>query len=96
MKVITVSPRSKALSDLLKKARSANVLLRSAEGEQFVLAKVGGVQAFYVGSSEDFAKEVKATRANKKFMKFLDQRGAQAKAGKGIRHEAVRKRLGLD
>ncbi len=40
MKTVRVPIRSKILNDLLKKARDANVLLRSESGEQFVLAKV--------------------------------------------------------
>ena len=53
MKTVRVPIRSKILNDLLKKARDANVLLRSESGEQFVLAKVSSVQSFYVGDSDD-------------------------------------------
>jgi len=95
MNTITVPKSSRTLNDLLKKARRANVILRSESGEQFVLAKVSSVQAFYVGDSEDFDEEVKTTRANKKLMKFLDKRGAQAKKGKLIPMSEVEKRLGL-
>ena len=82
MKTVTVPARSKTLNDLLKKARHANVLLRSENGEQFVLAKVSSVQSFYVGDSDDFDEEIKLTRTNKKLMRFLDKRGEQAKKGK--------------
>jgi hypothetical protein len=95
MKTITVPARSKTLNDLLKQASQANVLLRSKNGEQYVLAKVSSVQSFYVGESDDFDEEIKMTRANKKLMKFLDQRGEQAKKGKLIPIAEVEKRLGL-
>ena len=95
MNTITVSKNSKTLNDLLKKARRANVILRSESGEQFVLAKVSSAQSFYVGDSDDFEEEVKATRSNKKLMKFLDKRGAEAKRGKLIPMAEVERRLGL-
>jgi len=95
MKTVTVPARSKTLNDLLKKARNANLLLRSESGEQFVLAKVSSVQSFYVGDSDDFDEEIKMTRANKKLMRFLDKRGEQAKKGKLIPMEEVEKKLGL-
>ena len=95
MNTVTVPAKSKALNDLLKKARRANVILRSESGEQFVLAKVSSVQSFYVGDSDDFDEEIKTTRANKKLMKFLDKRGTQAKKEKLIPMSEVEKRLGL-
>ena len=95
MKTVKVPLGSKTLNDLLKKARDANVLLRSESGEQFVLAKVSSVQSFYVGDSDDFGEEIKMTRANKKLMKFLEKRCEQAKKGGLIPMEQVEKRLGL-
>ncbi len=95
MNTVIVPESSKTLNELLKKARCTNVILRSASGEQFVLAKVSSVQSFYVGNSDDFEEEIKKTRANKKLMKFLDKRGAQAKKGKLIPMAEVEKRLEL-
>lgn len=95
MNTVVVTSRSKILNDLLDKARRANVVLRSESGEQFVLAKVSSAQAFYIGDSEDFDDEIRATRANKKLMEFLDKRGEQAKKGKLIPMAEVEKRLGL-
>ena len=95
MNTVTVPAKSKVLNDLLKKARRANVILRSESGEQFVLAKVSSVRSFYVGDSDDFEEEVKMTRANKKLMRFLDKRGQQSKKGKFIPISEVEKRLGL-
>ena len=48
MNTVTVPAKSKALNDLLKKARRANVILRSENGEQFVLAKVSSIQSFLI------------------------------------------------
>jgi hypothetical protein len=95
MNTVTVPARSKSLNDLLDKARRANVLLRSESGEQFILAKVSSARSFYVGDSDDFDEEIEATRANKKLMRFLDQRGEQAKKGKLIPMAEVEKKLGL-
>jgi hypothetical protein len=95
MKTVTVSPRSKALNDLLKQARTSNVLVRSVTGEQFILARISDAQAFYIDNSSDFAEEVKATRANKKLMKFLDERGAKAKSSNRTSLAGVRAELGL-
>ena len=95
MKTVRVPVRSKVLNELLKKARDANVLLRSESGEQFVLAKVSSVQSFYVGDSDDFGEEIKMTRANKNLMSFLDKRGEKAKKGGLIPMEEVERILGL-
>ena len=95
MNTVIVPRESKTLNNLLKKARNANVLLRSESGEQFVLAKVSSAQSFYVGDSDDFDEEIKMTRANKKLMKFLDQRGEQAKKGNLIPISQIEKKLGL-
>ena len=95
MKTVTVPAQSTTLSDLLEMASNANVLLRSENGEQFILAKVSSVRAFDVGESDDFDEEIKMTRANKKLMQFLDERGEQAKNGKLIPLEEVEERLGL-
>jgi hypothetical protein len=96
MNTIAVSPQSKALSDLLKKARRRTVMLESSDGEQFVLARVTNLQAFDVGTSDDFDAEIKMTRKNKRLMKFLDERAAQAKRAKRRPITEVRRRLGLD
>lgn len=89
----TITTRSKALNDLLKQARTSNVLVRSSDGEQFILARISDVQAFYVGDSTDFAEEIKTTRANKKLMKFLDERRTKAKNGKRTSLATIRKEI---
>ena len=95
-KPITVSPQSKTLNDLLKKARRRDVLLESADGEHFVLARVTDLQAFTVGDSDDFGAEVAVTRNNKRLMKFLDERTVESKGQKRIPMAEVRRRVGLD
>jgi len=52
-------------------------------------------RAFYVGDSDDFAEEVKATSQNKELMKFLDERTKKSKNSKRIPIAEVRKQLGL-
>ena len=96
MKPITVPPHSKTVNDLLKKARQRDVLLESADGEHFVLARVTDLQSFVVGDSDDFAEEVAATRHNKRLMKFLDERATESKGQKRLPIAEVRRRLGLE
>lgn len=96
MKPIAVSSQSKILNDLLKKAKRGDVLLQSPDGERFVLSRVTHLEAFEVGNSDDFAEEVKATRKNKRLMKYLDARTAKSKGQKKIPIAEVRRRLGLN
>ncbi len=95
MRMQTISAKSKTLSDLLKKARRKDLFLQSADGEQYVLARVTDLQAFFVGSSDDAEREIEMTRKNKRLSKFLDERGAASKTGKGKLLAEVRRRLGL-
>ena len=66
MKTIKVSKQSRALIALLKRARRENVILRSPDGEEFVLAEI-----------DDFSREIELTRANKQLMKLLESRAKQ-------------------
>lgn len=93
MKTISVSAHSKSLNELLKKARRGNLILESADGEQFVLARINDVRSFSIGDGENFDMEAEGTRTNKELMKFLDERGARAKRSKGIPLIEVRRRL---
>ncbi len=94
MKAIPVSPRSKILNDLLKKAKREDIILQSSDGERFVLSRVTHLEAFEIGNNEDFAEEVKATRKNKDLMKYLDDRTAKSKGQKRTPIAEVRRRLG--
>lgn len=66
MRTITVSGRARSVNALLKRARRENVILRSPEGEEFILAEI-----------DDFKREIELTRQNKALMKFLDARARQ-------------------
>ena len=51
MKTITISRRARSVHALLKRARRENVILRSPEGEEFILAEV-----------DDFNREIQLAR----------------------------------
>jgi len=82
MKTIKVSKQSKTLIALLKRARRENVILRSPEGEEFVLAEI-----------DDFNREIELTRANRQLMKLLESRAKQKAT---ISMEEARRQLNLD
>ena len=81
MRTITISRRARSVHALLKRARRENVILRSPEGEEFILAEVG-----------DFNREIELTRQNRALMKFLDARARQAAT---VSFEDVQSLLGL-
>jgi hypothetical protein len=81
MKTITISRRARSVHALLKRARRENVILRSPEGEEFILAEVG-----------DFNREIELTRQNRALMKFLDARARQTET---VSFEDVKSLLGL-
>ncbi len=81
MKAIKVSRKSNTINALLKKARRENLILRSAEGDEFVLAEI-----------DDFSREIELTRQNKQLMKFL---AARARRRKTVPLDEARRRLGL-
>ncbi len=82
MKTVTVSKRAKAINALLKRARQENLILKSPDGCEFILAEV-----------DDFNREIELTRQNKKLMEFLDLRARQTKT---IPLEEVKVQLGLN
>jgi len=95
MRTITVSARAKTVNDLLKLARRGDLILESSDGTQYFLSRIKNAQSFYIGyAGDDFEEEIKATRKNKEFMKFLDERGKH-KAGTGIPVREIREQLGL-
>lgn len=81
MKTITVSKQSKGINALLKQARRENLILKSPDGCEFILAEV-----------DDFNREIELTRQNKQLMKFLDIRARQTKT---IPLKEVKVQLGL-
>ncbi len=66
MKVITVSTPTKTLNALLEQARQENIILRMADGTEFVLAEI-----------DDFDREIALTQQNEELMLFLDRRAQQ-------------------
>ena len=66
MTTITIPRNSRTVSALLKRARRENVILRSPEGEEFILAEI-----------DDFNREIELARQNKALMRFLDARARQ-------------------
>lgn len=81
MKTIKVSMRDKKINSLLMQARRENLIMRSPDGSEFILAEI-----------DDFDREIELTRQNKKLMKFLDLRARQTKT---IPIEEVKIQLGL-
>ena len=81
MKTIKVSKQARTLIALLKRARNENVILRSPEGDEFILAEI-----------DDFSREIELTRQNKQLMKLLESR---AKEKATISLEETKRRLDL-
>ncbi len=81
MRTIRVSSRARTLNVLLKQALEENLILKTADGHEFLLAEI-----------EDFDREIEQTRQNKSLMQLLDIRG-QEKAT--ISLEEARARLGV-
>jgi hypothetical protein len=78
MRTITISPRARTLNALLKRALQENLILRTAEGHEFVLAEI-----------DDFDREIELTRQNEELMRLLDHRG-QEKATVSLAEARVR------
>ena len=83
MRTIAIPATARRLNDLFKKARRESLILKSHEGDRFILALLEGWEAFEVG--EDFTQ-------NKKLMKFLTERRSK---GKTIPFEEVKAELGI-
>ena len=82
MKAVNVSTKAKTINSLLKKAQKGALILRSPEGQEFILAEI-----------DDFDREIELTRQNKALIKFLDSRGKQTKT---VTAADVKKQLGLN
>lgn len=66
MKVIELTGRKPSLDSLLTQAGKQNLILKTAEGREFVLAEV-----------DDFEREIALVRKNKALMALLDRRSRQ-------------------
>lgn len=81
MKTITVSKNARSVMDLLKQACKENLIIKSPDGLEFILAEI-----------DDFDREIQLTRQNKELMKFL---GHRANSEKTIPLEEVKRELGI-
>ena len=81
MKTVTISRRARGINALLEQARRRNLILRSADGHEFILAEV-----------DDFDREIELTRQNKELMALLNQRAKQTET---IPLDEVKAELGL-
>lgn len=66
MRSITISSGDKELNALLKQALRENLILKTADGHEFILAEI-----------DDFNREVELTRRNEQLMRLLDARGRE-------------------
>ena len=82
MKTVNIPTQATTVTTLLKKAQRGGLILRSPEGQEFILAEI-----------EDFNREIELTRHNKSLMKLLDARGKQTKT---VKAADVKKQLGLE
>jgi hypothetical protein len=82
MKTIEIPPQATEINRLLEQAREEDLIVRSADGSEFMLAAV-----------DDFDHEIARTRQNEKLMAFLE---ARAKQPATLPLDEVKRRLGLD
>ena len=80
MKAIDLSTSSPTLAEVLTLASEDNVILRTSEGRQYVLAEI-----------DDFAEEVARVRQNESLLEFLSQRSQESTV---IPLSQVREQLG--
>lgn len=81
MKTITIPTQSAEINALLEQASKEDLLLKTADGNEFVLSAV-----------DDFDLEIARTRQNEELMALLEKRSRQTKT---LSLEEVERRLGL-
>jgi hypothetical protein len=81
MKTITVPPQAVEVNAILSQARDEDVLVRTADGGEFMLTAI-----------DDFDEEIVRTRRSDKLMALLDQRARQSET---IPLDDVKRQLGL-
>ena len=81
MKTVAVPPQAAEINALLEQARDDELLVRTADGSEFLLTAV-----------DEFDQEIARTRQNAKLMALLDERGKQSKT---IPLDEVKRQLGL-
>ena len=82
MKTVTIPPQAAEVNALLEQARDEDVLVRTADGTEFVVTVV-----------DEFDLEIARTRQNAKLMAMLDERAKQPRT---IPLEEVKRQLGLN
>jgi hypothetical protein len=82
MKTVNLATTPSNLEDLLDLAGKEAVLLKTAEGREFILTEV----------DDDFDKEIESVRHNRELLEFLDQRSSEKNA---LSLKQVRERLKL-
>ena len=82
MKTILIPSESAEINALLEQARQEDLVVRAADGSEFVVSAV-----------EDFDEEIARTRRNPELMALLEERAKQTKT---IPLEEVKRQLGLD
>jgi hypothetical protein len=81
MKTVTIPPQAIEVNALLEQARQEAILVRAADGMEFMLTAV-----------EDFDEEIARTRQNAKLMALLDERAKQRRT---VPLEEVKRQLGF-
>ncbi len=81
MKTVTIPPQATDINVLLDQARQEDILVRAADGTEFMLTAV-----------EDFDEEIARTRRNAKLMALLDTRAKQTQT---VPLDEVKRQLGL-
>lgn len=81
MKTLDVSAGLPSVKELLELANDENVILRTSEGREFILAEI-----------DDFDRELELTRENAELMEFLRLRSAEEKT---FTLSEVREKLGF-
>ncbi len=81
MKTITVSPQEADVNALLAEARQEDILVRAADGAEFMLTAV-----------DDFDEELARTRRNAELMALVEERAKQTTT---VPLDAVKRQLGL-
>jgi hypothetical protein len=86
MKAIDLSTTTPTLAEILDLAGEQNVVLRTPEGRQFVLAEI-----------DDFAEEVEKASRNKALMELLDERSVEMATVSlsEVRERVKQKKLGM-
>ena len=67
MKTVFVSRKAKTINELLEQAARQNLILRTPDGHEYVLAEV-----------DDFDREIELARQNDQLMAYLDERAREA------------------